>query len=275
MSPIQWTLVIAGMLGPAFVASVMLRRGLRSKFPFFFSYIVIYILMSAIALATYLYSCPVFYHVSWVLGSLMMLMEVGIIYEVLVNTLKSYSALVDLAKILFRWAAVFLLFTALVTALATNGQQATKLEAALTVVQHCIRLMQCGLLLFLLVFESRLGVSWRNHGVVIAVGLGVYAAIDLTVSYLPWMATNVADLIQGCSYVGVLAFWGCSLMMREPAPKSMLDSPSRLIFRRWNEALMATPLVARKSQAAFAPVESFLPGVEQTVERVMARKMMH
>jgi len=275
MSSIQWTLAIAGMLGPAFVASVMLRRGLRSKFSFFFSYIVLYILIVAMGLAAYLYSCPIFYHVNWVLGSLMMLMEVGIIYEVLVNTLKSYSALVDLAKILFRWAAVFLLFTALVTALATNGQQATKLEAALTVVQHCIRLMQCGLLLFLLVFENRLGVSWRNHGVAIALGLGIYAAIDLTVSYLPLLPTKVADLIQGCSYTGVLAFWGCSLMMREPAPKSMLDSPSRLIFQRWNEALMATPLVARNHQAAFAPVESFLPGVERTVEQVMARKMMH
>ena len=48
MSPIQWTLVIAGMLGPAFVASVMLRRGLRSKFPFFFSYIALYILIMAL-----------------------------------------------------------------------------------------------------------------------------------------------------------------------------------------------------------------------------------
>jgi len=277
MSPIQWTLAIAGILGPAFVAYVLVRRELRSKFPFFFNYLIFYTLSSAVGMGAYLYSCcgGVFYHVNWMLGILIMVMEVGIIYEVLVNTLKSYSALVDLAKILFRWAAVFLLFTALVTALATNGQQTTKLEAALTVVEHCIRLMQCGLLMFLLVFENRLGVSWRNHGVAIALGLGIYAAIDLTVSYLPWPQTPLLDVVEGCAYVGVLAFWGSSLTMREPAPKSMLDSPSRLIFQRWNEALMATPLVARRSQAAFAPVESFLPGVEQTVERVMARKMMH
>jgi hypothetical protein len=35
---------------------------------------------------------------------------------------------------------------------------------------------------------------------------------------------------------------------------------------------MATPLVARNNQASL-PVESFLPGVERAVERVMARKM--
>jgi hypothetical protein len=276
MSPIQWVLAIAGIAGPVFVSAVMLRRGLRSKFPFFFNYLVFYILVSVIAIGAYLYSCAVSFHVSWILGSLMMIMEIGVIHEILVNTLKSYSALVDLARILFRWAAAFLLFTALVTALATNGQQATKLEAALNVGEHCIRLMQCGLLLFLLVFESRLGVSWRNYGVAIALGLGVYAAIDLTVSYMPWLSTQVSDLIGGCTYVGVLAFWGCSLMMREPAPKSVLESPSRLIFQRWNEALMATPLVSRKGEiAVLSPVESFLPGVERTVERVMARKMMH
>ena len=277
MSTIQWTLAIAGILAPALVLLVMMRRKLRVRFPFLFSYLILYIASSCVGLAAFLYSCSLFIYVNWVLGSLIMLMEIGIIYEILVNTLKSYSALADFAKLLFRWAVVFLFFTALITALATNGQQATRLEAATNLIEHCIRLMQCGLLLFLLVFENRLGISWRNHGVAIAVGLGAYAAVDLAISYVgnAWISIRVADLIEGSVYIGMLAFWGCFLSLREPTPKSVLDSPSRLIFQRWNEALMATPLMARKHQVAFAPVESFLPGVEQTVERVMARKMMH
>lgn len=274
MSPIQWSFAIGGIVGPAIIALVMIRRGLRAKFTFFFNYLVLYIAMSGVGLAAYLYRCSVS-HYYWVLGSLMMMMEFCIIYEILANTLRPYSALVDLAKVLFRWAAVFLLLTALVTALATNGQQATKVEAALSVIEHSVRLMQCGLLLFLFVFESRLGVSWRNHGVAIALGLGIYAAIDLIVSYVPQMSTRTADYVEAITFLSVLAFWGCCLMMREPVPKTVLDSPSKLIFQRWNEALMMTPLVARKNQATLSPVESFLPGVEQTVERVMARKMMH
>jgi hypothetical protein len=275
MSPTQWALAIGCIVGAVFVLLVMGRHHLRSKFPFFFNYISLYIVIACIGLAAYLYNCTISYYVSWVLGSLMMLLEVAVIYEVLAATLKSYSALVDLAKILFRWAAAFLLLTGLVTALATNGQEATKMEAALTVVEHCIRLMQCGLLLFLLVFENRLGISWRNHGVAIALGLGVYAGVDLIASYVPLLPQRTFDFITGVAYLGSLALWGCILTLREPAPKSVLDMPSRLIFQRWNEALLATPLVARKNQPAFTPVESFLPGVEQTVERVMARKMMH
>jgi len=275
MSSAQWVLAIGCIGGAAFLLFVMARRGLRSKFPFFFNYLLVYATFLCIAVAAYLYNCTVSYYVSWILGSLLMGLQFGIIYEVLANTLRSYSALADLAKILFRWAAAFLLLTAIITALATNGQQPTKLEAALNVVEHCVRLMQCGLLLFVLVFENRLGISWRSHGVAIIMGLGIYAAFDLTVSYITWLSPYASQLITDSAYLAALLLWSCSLIMREPTPKSVLDSPSRLIFQRWNEALLATPLMARKNQAAFAPVESFLPGVEQTVERVMARKMMH
>lgn len=276
MSPIQWLLALAGIAGPVFVLLVMIRRGLRSKFPLFFNYLILYICISCVGLAAYFYSCSLFFHVSWILGTLMMVMEFGVIYEVLTNTLKSYSALVDLAKILFWWAALFLLLTGLITAFATNGQQDTRLFAALGVLEHCIRLMQCGLLLFLLVFEARLGVSWRNHGVAIAVGLGSYAAIDLTLSYITWISARASYFVGAGAFIGALAIWGCALAMREPQPKSVLDTPARLIFQRWNEALMTTTLIGRNGEiAAMSPVESFLPGVERTVERVMARKMMH
>jgi hypothetical protein len=43
-----------------------------------------------------------------------------------------------------------------------------------------------------------------------------------------------------------------------------------LIFQRWNEALIS---YQHGGDLAFAPSESFLPSVERTVERVMARKM--
>ena len=278
MSLAQWILALGGIAGPALVLMIIHQRGLRGRFPFFFNYLMSYIAISCLGVAAYLYNCDFYFYVYWILAIFMMTMEFWVIYEVLANTLKAYSALVDLASVLFRWAAVFLLLTALITALATNGAQGTKLEAAMSVVEHSIRLMQCGLLLFLLVFETRLGVSWRNYGMGIAIGIGIAAAVDLTISYLrmlSWRSSTALDAVNGTVYLGVIAFWGCVLVMREPTSKSILDSPSRLIFQRWNEALMATPLISRKNQAAFAPVESFLPGVEQTVERVMARKMMH
>jgi hypothetical protein len=53
----------------------------------------------------------------------------------------------------------------------------------------------------------------------------------------------------------------------------VLDSPSRLIFQRWNEALSTYTARGEIAMAANG-VNSFLPGVEETVDRVLARKMV-
>jgi hypothetical protein len=276
MSLIQWIIAVAGIVGPASILLMMRSRRVGREFPFFLNYLISYTLIAAVGLAAYFYSCRIYYYADWVLTVLLISMEFGVIYEVLKHTLKPYSALADFATVMFRWAAGFLLLTALVTALSTTGPQATKLQAAMNVVEHTVRLMECGLLLFLLIFESRLGISWRSHGTSIAIGLGVYSAVDLSVSYLLSLSPGHNTLfgaIDGFVFVGVLAFWGTFLWLPEPERKTVLDSPARLIFQRWNEALMATPLVARQNQMPLSPIESFLPGVEQTVERVLARKM--
>ena len=61
----------------------------------------------------------------------------------------------------------------------------------------------------------------------------------------------------------------------EPARKTAQDSPTRLILQRWNDVLMNTPLVSRGpgTELAFSTVDSFIPGVEKTVDRVLSRKM--
>jgi hypothetical protein len=110
----------------------------------------------------------------------------------------------------------------------------------------------------------------------IALGLGAGAAMDLAVSYLKvhYPASSVAfGIVDSVFYLGVLCFWASNLAQPERARGNVLDSPSRLIFQRWNEALTSYSV---RGELAFASsgVESFLPGVEQTVDRVMARKIV-
>ena len=74
-------------------------------------------------------------------------------------------------------------------------------------------------------------------------------------------------------YLGAASFWAYSLAKPEPVRSNVLDSPRRLIFQRWNEALLTHSV---RGEMAFAAggADSFLPGVEQTVERVLARKIV-
>jgi hypothetical protein len=130
-------------------------------------------------------------------------------------------------------------------------------------------------MLLLILFEKRLNFSWRNPGMCIALGLGMSSAIDLMVSYgqsrFPALDAELA-LFNGVAFLGVLAFWALRLMGTDLVPATSASSPSRLILQRWNEALIGY----RYGDMALAPshIESFLPGVEQTVDRVLARKMV-
>ena len=254
------------------------RRKLRSEFTIFFNSLILLTVAQIVFQISARWLCHAYPYIYWIFTALSMVLSLGVLYEVFVNILKPYSAVIDLGKMLFLWAAAFLLLTALITALATTGPQFNRIIYAILSLEHCIQLMQCGLLLLLLLFEKKLGLSWRSPGMCIALGIGSFAAVDLTITYLiarfP-MWHNSLDLINGAVCLGIYGFIIAGLTLPEPARKTAQDSPTRLILQRWNDVLMNTPLVSRGpgTELAFSTVDSFIPGVEKTVDRVLSRKM--
>ncbi len=110
----------------------------------------------------------------------------------------------------------------------------------------------------------------------IALGLGTSAAAGLVALYLQSRFPQNSEIFylgENVCYFAVVIFWFASLRAPVAARSNVLDSPSRLIFQRWNEALVS---YGHRGEMAMATssVESFLPGVEQTVERILARKMV-
>ena len=160
------------------------RRKLRSEFPVFYRYSLFCGVGALITIyRIYFFALSIFTSIGF-LPPITMAVGIRGPVRVLVNALKPYSALIDLGKMLFRWAAVFLIMAALLTAFATTGSGSNRLVAAAQLLERTVRLMQCGLLLLFLGLEKRLGLSWRTHSMSIALGLGVYAAVDLSATYL-------------------------------------------------------------------------------------------
>jgi len=277
MSLTYWALTVSSLCLQLGILTVMLKRKLRANFPFFFSYTAYCIIQLLAVILAIRLPYQYFFYVYYALTAINLLFGFAIMYEVFINILKPYSAVIDLGKMLFCWAGIFLLLVGVLTAFVTAGSQPSKVMAAILIVQRSIQLMQCGLLLLLLLFETRLGLSWRSHAMSIGLGLGSFSAIALILCYvqnhLPPGQGPIVPMISTVSSLAVSAFWGVSLLLPEPQRKNVLDSPSRLIFQRWNESLAGTPLVAG-NQLAFSPVDSFIPGVERAVDRVMARKMV-
>jgi hypothetical protein len=286
---LSWTpwipvgLAIASALGQVAILRILSRRNLRSDFRLFFTYNASVVLMTMITVVSYIRFCcggnqdgsgsDTYFYIYWTMNALLMMLEFGVMYEVFTNIVKPYSALIDLGRMLFRWAGAFLLIGALFVAAATVGPHSTKLFAAVTLMERSLRLIQCGFLLLFFLFERKLGLSWRSPSVSIALGLGTSAATGLIVSYMRdhYSAAVSLGLLDNVAYLAIVVFWAVCLALPQPERKSALDSPARLIFQRWNEALQTTPLAQDRS-TALASVESFLPGIEKTVDRVMARK---
>ena len=275
MSLIQWLLPISIVVLESVILVVLAKRKLRADFPFFFSFVVFHIFGFLILAVTVRGSQEQYFYSYWSITALGMFLSFAVLYEVFVNALKPYSAVIDLAKMLFAWAGAFLLVTGGLTAFATAGSQISKVCAAVLVLERSVQLMQCGLLLLVVLFEAKFGLSWRSLSMSVALGLGLSAAVGLSASYLGARVPGWAPalyLLDNLVSLGVFGFWAVVLLLPQPERQSVQHSPKRLILERWNDAL--TSYGYSQTAAASSVVESFLPGIEKTVDRVMARKAL-
>ena len=279
-SAAEYLLAYSGPALQTIILAVMIRRRLRPQFPIFFTYTLFVMASSIVQNVAHEFVSPTQYTiVSLVNSAVSICLAFCVFYEVFRHVLKPYSAITDLSRLLFGWAGLFLLVAALTTTLGSGSLGLNGICTVFVLFERVARLMECGLLFLLLIFETRLGLSWRNYAMSIALGLGSYSAVDLISSLL---RTAVADrwymaaaLISPVCYALVLIGWAINFAFPEPARKNALESPSRLIFQRWNETLMSSPLVAQRAQLATASMESFIPGVEKTVDRILAKKMVN
>jgi hypothetical protein len=263
------------------ILSILRARKLRSSFPVFFGYLAFSTVLMVLGDAIYVARIfpDKYFYLYWTFNFVQMLLQFAVMYEVFVNALKPYSALIDLGKMLFRWAALFLVMAAAFTASSSGDTRIARCLAAAEQFERGILLVQCGLLFLFFLFERRLGLSWRSHSVSIGIGLGVLSTFTLCFSYLrDHFAAQIStiNMLDNFSSTAIVIFWAVCLYLPEPQKRNVLDSPAKLIFQRWNEALVATPFAAHAgggAAAGFAQIDSFLPNVERTVERVLARKI--
>ena len=176
---IQLALWIAHPILELSLAGIMFWRRLHRTFPVFFAYVVFQVLNFLVLFPIYRSGAimPYFY-AYWISAAISLTIGFKVIHEIFLDVFRPYHTLKDLGTVLFKWAALVMLMVAVVVTAASPGGTDT-LAQAVIIGQRCVRVIQCGLILFLLVFSKYLGVSWRQHSFGIALGLGGYATVDL------------------------------------------------------------------------------------------------
>src|SRR5277367_2089277 len=170
---------ITPVLMTAVVVS-MYRRRLHHEFPFFFNYAIFQVLTFAIEFP--LHKWVNYYYVYWTCSALSIVVTFAVFQEIFKDAFRPYEALRDLSLILFRWCALVILLVAGMWAITSwRANQIDNITNGIYLVERSVRMMQCGLVFFMLLFSEYLGISRRNVVFGISIGFGFFAAINMLV----------------------------------------------------------------------------------------------
>jgi len=204
-----------------------------------------------------------FFFAYWSCAAISLAIGFKVIHEIFLDIFRPYHTLKDLGSVLFQWAALVMLLVAGVVAAASPVASQGPLVQAVLTVQRCVRVIQCGLILFLLVFSKYLGVTWRQHSFGIALGFGSFASAELTLLALyasGHISQATLSLFNMLAYNGTIMIWLAYAWIKTPARDA---SSSLLMSQRWDQSL--TDLQHPVSG------DSLIPLFEGMVDRAFSR----
>ncbi len=250
------------------VGVAMFRQKLHRTFPVFFAYIAFQILSFCFLFPLNTWSnydtyYETYFYLYWACSAINLILGFMIIHEVFLDVFRPYHTLKDLGSVMFKWAALVMLLVAFVVAASNSGEHMAPILQAITTVQRCVRVAQCGLVLFLIVFSRYLGVSWRQQSFGIALGLGGAAGVELGTlalyagSPISQVTVHVVNLV---AYNLTILVWFAYVFRESPA-----RTPEANLFtsHRWERSL--------SDLQAPAQGDSLIPMFESMVDRALSR----
>lgn len=174
---------------------ILFRRGFHRLYPYFSSYMILQIGgVSFLFLAQHSPSLHVYGY--WVIDVLNILISLAIFREIFDDAFGPSSDLRHFADILFTWSASMLLVGGCLWTIVNIYSGHNSIAAAILVADRSVRLMQCGLGIFVLMVAKHLGISRRHILYGIALGFGVFTSMNM----LTAMAVSHPSLVQATSY---------------------------------------------------------------------------
>jgi hypothetical protein len=186
-----------------------------------------------------------------------------VIHEIFLDVLRPYPNLKDLGTLLFKWAALVMLLVAMVVTAASQPGNDTLLAQAVIIMQRCMRVIQCGLILFLLFFSRHLGVSRQQFSFGVTLGFGGFASVELVGLALfsgGEIHSHTLSLINTTAYSFSILIWIAYALLKATSREA---SAKLLMSQRWDLGLSEVR----------HPVgsDSLIPMFESMVDRAFSR----
>jgi hypothetical protein len=243
------------------VAVTMFRRGQHKSFPVFFGFAIAQVVIFLIEFPVYYLSgYHAYYFTFWIATIVNLVLDFKIIHEIFMDIFRPYHALKDLGTALFKWAALIMILVSAVL-ITSNPVWNDPVAHSILLLQRCVKVIQCGLVLFLLAFCTHLNVSWRRQSFGVASGFGIFAATELIMTALfsgGHVTGDILNIVEMTAYNAAVLVWlGYAILI-----KPQFSMPV-LIPQRWDNALMDL-------QPQTEP-DSLIPMFEHMVDRAFSR----
>ncbi|MGC1220670.1 MAG: hypothetical protein WA872_02690 [Candidatus Sulfotelmatobacter sp.] len=245
------------------IAIAMLRRGQYREFKYFFAYVVTQIVAFAVVFPTWRYNYSACFYLSWFSTAISVILGFKVIHEAFLDVFRPFHTLRDLGTVLFKWAGLVMLLVAGVVSVSTNSLDTAPWVQAITTAERCVRIIQVGMVLFLLFLARYVGISRRQHSFGIALGFGTFAFVELAL-IASWAGEHLGSLARNLinmgAYNAALFIWLGYTLAKSPAR----DAASTLLRpQRWEQSLsdIQHPL----------PADSLIPMFEGMVDRALSR----
>jgi hypothetical protein len=250
------------------VAALFWRRKLHKLFPVFFAYVLAQIGIFAI---TFPLRGPDnyewFFYAYWAGAAVSALLSFRVIHEIFLDVFRPYHMLKDLGTVLFKWTGLVMLLVSVIVAFS-NSAHSDPLVQAVTLLQRSVLMVQCGLILFLLLFSQFLGVSRKQKSFGIALGFGLFASVQLLLLALyagRYLDIGLMALVNTFMYDLAIVVWIAYALARS----SVRDvATNHLQTQRWERSL--ADLQTASASTPVAP-DSLIPMFEGMVERAFSR----
>src|SRR5205085_7696427 len=157
--------------------------------------------------------------------------------------------------------AIIMVFVS-VALIAVSPSWEDPVRNSILVVQRCVRVVQCGLVVFLLAFCGNLGVSWRRFSFGIALGFGLISGSELVTTALfsgKRIQVPVAQMTIMVTYIGgMLVFLLYALVNRRS------EMVPVLVPQRWDETLIDINVPQPEA-------DSLIPMFEHMVDEALSK----
>jgi hypothetical protein len=245
------------------VAVILWHRKMHKQFPVFFLFLLVQVANFAVIFPLSLVGDYKMYFVFFWLGEAAnAVLGFKVIHEIFLDVFRPYHTLKDLGTLLFKWAGVVMLLVSVVVAFSNSFDQ-SPLVHAVTTLQRSVRIVQFGLILFLLLFSRFLGVSRKQVSFGISLGFGLFAGVELMLMALNsggFVRQGNLNLVNMVTLILAILVW-CGYSLSRKAVR--VAAVNHLQTQRWEQGLadLQNPVLS----------DSLIPMFEGMVERAFSR----